>query len=228
MGAAAGDGLRHRDRRGAGAGLPSSVRAGQREPSRVRRPHEDGGFDMRARGFGRIVQVAYLVEDIDQSMRHWLDHLGLGPWTCIRNIRLDSTYVGKELTLEIHEALAYVGDLQIQLVQSLNAPGQATPYREWLDAGRVGPHHVAFFSQDIDADLERATQQGFERTCEMRSADGHRYVYCRSRTMPEVWIELLEVYPLLTQIFEEGIARAAAWDGSDPIHDIDYATLQPG
>jgi methylmalonyl-CoA/ethylmalonyl-CoA epimerase len=183
---------------------------------------------MRPQGFGRIVQVAYLVEDIDAAMQHWLEHLGLGPWTCIRNIRLETTYAGHEMELAIHEALAYVGDLQIQLVQSLNPPDEPTPYREWLDAGRVGPHHIAFFSSDIDADLERACAQGFERTCVMQSADGHRYVYCRSTTMPEVWIELLEVYPLLERIFEDGISEAAVWDGTDPIRNVDYSTLQSG
>lgn len=183
---------------------------------------------MLGQGFGKMVQVAYLVEDIDAAMAHWLQIAGLGPWTCIRRIRLDSIFEKKEIELVIHEALAYMGDLQIQLVQSLNPPGDSTPYRAWLDQGRFGVHHVAFFSEDIEADITRAEAQGFERTCEMRSADGHRYFYCRSKAMPEVWIELLEVYPLLTQIFEEGIATAASWDGRDPIRNIEYAELQAG
>ena len=46
------------------------------------------------------------------------------------------------------------------------------------------------------------------------------------RETHHLWIELLEVYPLLTRIFEEGIATAASWDGSNPIRNIEYAEIQ--
>ena len=176
-------------------------------------------------GFGKVVQVAYLVPDVDEAMKGWLAQFGLGPWTCIRNIELDAIYSGQPLQLRLNEALSYIGDLQIQLVHSLNAPDEPSPYRSWVERGRFGMHHHAYFSQDIDADVERAQRQDFERTCEMRSKDGHRYFYCRSKRMPDVTIEFLEVYPLLTQIFEEGIADAARWDGKDPIRNIEYASL---
>jgi hypothetical protein len=176
-------------------------------------------------GFGKVVQVAYLVPDVDEAMRNWLEQLGVGPWTCIRNIELDAVYAGQACQLRLHEALAYVGELQIQLVHSLNAPEEPTPFRAWIETGRFGMHHMAYFSQNIDADVARAEAQDFERTCEMRSKDGHRYFYCRSMRMPDVYIEFLEVYPLLTQIFEEGIADAARWDGTDPIRNIEYSSL---
>ncbi len=176
-------------------------------------------------GFGRVVQVAYLVEDIDAAMQHWLAQAGLGPWTCFRNIELDAVYEGRDLSLRIHEGLAYMGDLQIQLVQSLNDPSQPTPYQEYLAAGRFGVHHMAFFSKDIDADVTRARSQGFERTCSMKDKAGYRCYYCQSTALPDVWIEFLEVYPYLTKIFEDGMAAAAAWDGSNPIRNIEYADL---
>jgi len=179
--------------------------------------------DSIGQGFGRVVQVAYLVEDIDAAMAHWLREAGLGPWTCFRNIELESLFDGKPLQLRIHEALAYMGDLQIQLVQSLNDSGEKTPYQDYLCAGRWGVHHMAFFSEDIDADVARARSQGFARSCEMRDKAGFRYFYCQSSAMPDVWIEFLEVYPRLREIFATGIADAASWDGSDPIRNFEYA-----
>jgi hypothetical protein len=176
-------------------------------------------------GFGRVVQVAYLVEDMDAAMEHWLAQAGLGPWTCFRNIELDAVYEERELTLRIHEGLAYMGDLQIQLVQSLNDPSESTPYQPYRNAGRFGVHHMAFFSEDIAADVARARKQGFERTCSMRDKGGFQYYYCQSSALPDVWIEFLEVYPDLTRIFEEGIAAAASWDGTNPIRNIEYADL---
>lgn len=182
-------------------------------------------MDPIGKGFGRVVQIAYLVEDMDAAMAHWLREAGLGPWTCFRNIELDARFDGKPLKLRIHEGLAYMGDLQIQLVQSLNPAEERTPYQAYLRAGRWGVHHMAFFSEDIDADVARAMQQGFGRVCEMRDKAGYRYFYCQSGAMPDVWIEFLEVYPRLREIFATGIADAEAWDGSDPIRNFEYAEL---
>jgi hypothetical protein len=176
-------------------------------------------------GFGRVVQVAYLVEDMDAAMEHWLAQAGLGPWTCFRNIELEAVFGQRELTLRIHEGLAYMGDLQIQLVQSLNDPTEPTPYQTYLETRRFGVHHMAFFSEDIEADVARASAQGFGRTCSMRDKAGYRYYYCQSTALPDVWIEFLEVYPELTRIFQEGIAAAASWNGKDPIRNIEYADL---
>ena len=133
------------------------------------------------------MQVAYLVQDMDAAMAHWVHQSGVGPWTCIRNIQLDALYRGKSLELRMHEGLSYMGGLQIQLVQCLNDPDEETPYQPFVSAGRYGMHHMAFFAKDIDGDVARAEAQGFERTCEMRSKDGHRYFYLRSKAMPEVW-----------------------------------------
>lgn len=176
-------------------------------------------------GLGSVVQVAYLVEDIDVAMEHWLRHAGLGPWTCFRNIELDTHFDGRDFTMRIHEALAYMGELQIQLVQSLDPPETVTPYQPWVAAGRWGVHHMAFFAEDFDAAIDQAKRQGFERTCVMRDKGGYRYAYCQSTAMPDVWIEFLESYPGLHTIFEDGIAAAADWDGSDPIRNFEYADL---
>lgn len=176
--------------------------------------------------FGQVVHVAYLVDDIDAAMRQWVEQLGIGPWTCIRNIDLDAVNCGTPMRLRIHEALAYAGTLQIQLVQSLNDPAEPTPYQSRVVAKQWGLHHVAYFSDDIDRDIATAMTQGFERSCEMRSADGHRYIYMRSlRPGPELWIEFLEVFPLITDLYQQGIAETAAWDGRDPIRNLDYADL---
>ena len=177
------------------------------------------------RGFGRVVQVAYLVPDIDAAMAHWVRHTGLGPWTNFRNIELATRFDERDFTLRIHEALAYQGELQIQLVQSLNAPDVPTPYADWIRAGRYGVHHVAHFSDDVEADVARAREQGFERVCAMKDKGGFRYFYLQSKAMPEVWIELLEASPMLREIFANGIAEAARWDGRDPIRRIEYADL---
>jgi hypothetical protein len=176
--------------------------------------------------FGQVVHVAYVVEDIDKAMTEWLAGLGVGPWTCIRNIELESVYCDKALTLRLHEALAYAGTLQIQLVQCLNSAEEPTPYQARQQRGTWGLHHVAYFSKDIDRDVAIAEAQGFGSACEMQSKDGHRYFYMRAQNpSTEVWIEFLEEFPLILDIYKEGIAETASWDGADPIRNLEYADL---
>ena len=72
-----------------------AMRSGARAPhtaSPVAAGPEAAGFAGVGTGFGRVVQVAYLVPDVDAAMAHWVRHAGVGPWTCIRNIRLDAIY----------------------------------------------------------------------------------------------------------------------------------------
>jgi hypothetical protein len=176
--------------------------------------------------FGQVVHVAYAVADIDVAMTEWLAGLGIGPWTCIRNIELDSVYCGSPLTLRLHEALAYAGTLQIQLVQCLNGAEEPTPYQGRQQTGNWGLHHVAYFSDDIDRDVAIATAQGFGSACEMQSKDGHRYFYLRSSSpSTEVWIEFLEEFPLISDIYKQGIAETACWDGTNPIRNLEYGDL---
>ena len=184
------------------------------------------GEDEVGQRFGQVVHVAYLVPDIDVAMRDWTRQLGIGPWTCIRNIELDSTYKGEPLNLLIHEALAYAGTLQIQLVQSLNDPSVDTPYRDRVTAGQWGMHHVAYFAEDVDAAVAAALQQGFGDTCEMRGGDGHRYYYLRSlESQTELWIEFLELFPMLSDIYAQGIAETAIWDGTEAFRNVDFSTF---
>ena len=94
------------------------------------------------------------------------------------------------------------------------------PRLEWRAAG------LRYFASPASkAAVERAKRQGFERICAMRDKGGYRYYYCESKAMPGVWIELLESYPALHDIFEQGIAAAANWDGRDPIRNFEYSEL---
>ena len=140
----------------------------------------------------------------------------------LSHIDLDATLDGRSLRLRIHEANSYIGDLQIQLVQSLNRPDENTPYREFIQSGRWGMHHIAFLSKDARADAARAKEQGFNRQCEMRDPQGFRHFYCQSPEMPELWIEFLQSNPGVDELFASGIAEAAQWDGSGArIRNID-------
>ena len=112
-----------------------------------------------SRFFGQIRQAGYVVPDIEAAMDYWSRVLGVGPFfynpkVPIRNYR----YKGEAFEPHNSVALANSGPLQIELIQCRNAV--PSMYKDFSDAGHSGLQHVAYWTQDYDADLARLTAQG--------------------------------------------------------------------
>ena len=159
--------------------------------------------------FGDIRQLGYVVQDLGRAVETWTTQLGVGPWTIIRNITLKSVYRG---------------EMQIELIEQRNeAP---SPYRPYIERGHYGLHHTAFLSEQIDADVTRAEVAGLRVVCDIRMPMGGRYVYLQSAGLgSQLYVEFLEATPMLRQMFAQGIAAAATWDGSGEPAVIDFAAL---
>lgn len=173
-------------------------------------------------GFGPIRQLGYLVADLDAAIAAWMRDLAVGPWTKLVNVALPATWRGEPTTVEMELALAYRGDLQIELIRQTNdAP---SPYRAWFRAGRFGLHHVAHLRPDVDADVARAEAAGLHAVFDIRMPGGGRYVYLEVPALgDQTFVELLEATPTMTGMFEQGIAAAAAWDGTPSVAIVDLA-----
>src|SRR3546814_18289896 len=56
--------------------------------------------------FGPIQQIAYVVEDIDASIQHWMQFTGVGPWTVYRNTTMLGPCRGIPTKVQMHAALS--------------------------------------------------------------------------------------------------------------------------
>src|SRR5690554_612343 len=132
-----------------------------------------------SRFFGEIRQLGYVVHDIEAAITYWSRTLGVGPWfynpqVPIRNYH----YEGKQYEPHNSVALANSGFVQVELIQTRN--DVPSMYRDFLLQGRTGLQHVAYWTEDYDADLDRAIKQGFKpvmsgRSEERRVGKGWRY-----------------------------------------------------
>jgi len=169
---------------------------------------------------GTVRQIGYLVPDLDAAVGHWLEHMGIGPWTCYRNVTLRGQYRGEPTLVRMHVALAYQGDMQMELIQVLT--DTPSPYRD--DSGRPlqGIHHIAWLSDDFEADVARARKRGLS-VC-FRGGNGAMEVaYLACPDQPGTLLELIEGTADMKGMMEQGIAEARRWDGSDPVRNIDFA-----
>lgn len=115
-----------------------------------------------SRLFGPIFQAAYVVTDFDAAVAHWTGTIGVGPFFLFPTpLPFEWLERRGERTTEFdilsHCGLAYSGDTLIELI----APGSApSPYREFLDAGRRGLHHVGTIATDYGAQMAVARAAG--------------------------------------------------------------------
>ncbi|AWJ82446.1 VOC family protein [Azospirillum sp. TSH58] len=169
-----------------------------------------------SRFFGQIRQAGYVVDDIEAAMDYWSRTLGIGPWFYNERVPIRNyTYRGERYEVHNSVALANSGPLQMELIQTRNdAPSM---YRDFLKAGRTGLQHVAYWTEDYDADLERLTGQGFKPVMSGEVGEKGRFVYFDTEYHPGTVIELSEVAGPKGKMFDLIRNASLDWDGRDPV-----------
>jgi Glyoxalase/Bleomycin resistance protein/Dioxygenase superfamily len=169
-----------------------------------------------SRFFGSIAQIGYVVRDIDAAMDNWVKH-GVGPWFYVDRVQTDYfRYRGIDSDLQMSVALANSGDVQLELIQPRNdAPSM---YKDFLDSGREGMQHIAYWSNDYQSLLDQALADGYTIGQE-GSIGGElgRFAYLDTEVEQGTVIELSDISGPKGQFFQYIRGVAATWDGSDPI-----------
>jgi hypothetical protein len=173
-----------------------------------------------SRIFGDVRQNGYVVRDVEAAMRHWTQVLGVGPFFYFERVPMeDFLYRGKPSAIEVSIALANSGPLQIELIQQRNdAPSS---YRDFLEAGREGLQHVAYWTESFDPDFERLRGLGYE-VIQSGCVGGPsgRFVYLATEGHPGTIVEVSEVSGAKGQFFKHIAETARSWDGSEPIRRL--------
>lgn len=169
-----------------------------------------------SRFLGEIRQLGYVVDDIEASMAHWSDVMGVGPWFYNPKVPIeDYVYEGQRYEPHNSVALANSGFMQVELIQVRN--DVPSMYRDFRTAGHRGLQHVAYWTQDFDADLARMEAEGCRVKMGGTVGANGRFVYFDREAHPGTVIELSEVVGPKGRMFELIHAASLDWDGSDPI-----------
>ena len=173
-----------------------------------------------SRIFGPVRQNGYVVRDIEAAMRHWVEVMGVGPWFYIDRVQTDwFRHRGADSAVEMSIALANSGDLQIELIQQRNeAPSL---YKEFLDAGREGLQHLAYWTTDYQRLYDRALGLGYTVGHEGQIGGPQgRFAYFDTEAHPGTVIEISDISGGKGAFFDHVRKAAETWDGSDPIRAV--------
>lgn len=169
-----------------------------------------------SRIFGQIAQIGYVVRDIDAAMDRWVKH-GVGPWFYVDRVQTDYfRYRGVDSDMQMSVALANSGDVQLELIQPRNdAPSM---YKDFLDSGREGAQHIAYWSNDFQTLLDRSLAEGYTIGQEGSiGGEQGRFAYLDTEAEQGTVIEISDISGPKGQFFRYIRDVAATWDGSDPI-----------
>jgi methylmalonyl-CoA/ethylmalonyl-CoA epimerase len=167
--------------------------------------------------FGPVMQNAFVVEDLEASIHQWASKLGVGPFYVFEHVQFSEIlFRGKPAQIDMTGAIAYWGDLQIELVIQHND----TPsiYREFRQRGLRGMQHMGVMTDDLDAHLERLKPLDIAPVQRGQVAGGGpRFAYINSDFSPGTMIELIEAGDSILGFFKTIQEASRKWDGRNPI-----------
>lgn len=172
-----------------------------------------------SRLLGDIRQFGYVVDDIEAAMKYWTEVMGVGPWYYNERVPIENYhFCGKQYEVHNSVALANSGHIQVELIQTRNdAPSM---YKDFKETHGTGLQHIAFWTQDFDADLEKMLAQGFTVKMSGEVGTNGRFVYFDKQSHPGTVIELSEVLGPKGDLFKMIRESAVNWDGSNPVRSF--------
>jgi hypothetical protein len=167
---------------------------------------------MTVRGSKTVFQNAFIVNDLEEGIAHWVRHMGIGPFIILDNIDLaDATYRGQPTELKMHAALAMSGDLQMELIQPLHS--HASVYRDFYPDGQEGFHHIGVLTDDVDRDVETYTRLGHEVVATGGARDGTHIAYVDTWSAANCLVELINADQGFMEMTRMLGDAARNWDG---------------
>jgi catechol 2,3-dioxygenase-like lactoylglutathione lyase family enzyme len=167
---------------------------------------------------GTIRQNGNVVRDLDAAIETWLG-LGVGPWITLGPMEQGMVFRGEPTTPTITLAFANSGDLQIELIhQSGDAP---SAYKEFLDSGGEGFHHLAWWAEDIEAVEAAVHAAGWPVILEGDGTSVARFFYCDAPEVAATCLEVMELNDMTRGLADHVRQAAEGWDGTtDPVRKL--------
>ena len=156
-----------------------------------------------------INQIAYVVSSIDEAISWWTQVMGVGPFLVLRDIHFDrSDYLGQEMPVTYSAAIAYSGDLNVELIE----PSGPSIFADWLKAGRSGIQHICLFTDDFAATTAEVEARGGKRL-QGGQVGGGWIGYYDMVGDQSVILEVAQLAPPTKAMFDAVRDAGARWDG---------------
>ncbi len=161
--------------------------------------------------FGKIRQVAYVVEDLEIAMQQWQSQRQIESFVVARNAKplTNARYRGTDNhSVTIDLAFGYLGDIQVELIELKHS----TPsmYQEALDRHQTNLQHYGVTVDDFDSAYQLLIDQGFQaivdsgiegiaRMSYLEATDFQKTVFSPTQ---QNFMKTPEGYPIVLELIE--------------------------
>jgi hypothetical protein len=168
-------------------------------------------------GDGPPMQTAFVTHDIHAAMRDQTRAIGAGPWFLREGgVFPRQTYRGQPVQTRLSIAMAYAGDMLIELIQQ-HDEGPSV-YGDLL--GRAeGFHHFGIAVEDYAAACAAQAARGLSLVYEAEVAHGARVGYFERAGLPFM-VELIQMTPQSQAMFAGFREAHRGWDGTEPVRPL--------
>jgi Glyoxalase/Bleomycin resistance protein/Dioxygenase superfamily len=164
---------------------------------------------------GEIMQMAYIVEDIQAAIDWWVRDAHVGPWFLLDSfLGPGHIYRGVPATADVAIAMAFAGHMQIELIQPKDE--NYSVYRETADSRGFGFHHIGIACTDVDAEIPVYQARGYELAYHAPVPTGGSVAYMSGGAGPG-FVELIPATPGMDAAFTAFWRASIDWDGRDPV-----------
>jgi methylmalonyl-CoA/ethylmalonyl-CoA epimerase len=165
---------------------------------------------------GPVMQIAFVPDDFDAAIRYWTQTMGVGPFFLLENIALENMrYRGAPSDCVFTLALAYWGDMQVELIRQEN---DAPSIYKGAEGGAL--HHTCVLTDDIAKARSIALAAGAEILVEAKVGEDGAVLYVDTGNGPGSIVEILQSASGSGGLFAMIKAASVGWDGSEPVRRL--------
>jgi len=168
--------------------------------------------------FGSIMQLGFVVHDVERAALEWAECSGAGPFYVLDRMEMDQYfYRGVRTPVALRLGFGYWGDMQIELIQPLS--DTTTLYSDALQRSPGVLNHCATVVSDVDALVEsrglhgRVIQSG-------KMPTGVKFVYLEEFLPGGYHLELIEATENAMAGFAAMQSISQHWNGDRPVRPI--------
>lgn len=166
---------------------------------------------MVVKKFGPIMQMGFVVEDLDTAINFWTKKMNVGPFIKLEGIELyDQYYNHESINLDFSGALSYTGTMQIELIkQHCNTP---SIYNEYVNNKKDTLHHLCALTNDIENDIKILESEGYKNLQGGRTQDNGKFAYLDTTEKGKPIFELTQLSEGGIQFFKTIEKASFNWD----------------
>lgn len=168
--------------------------------------------------FGPVMQLGYIVENIEKTALTWVEQVGAGPFYLLDSVTLDHyQFRGTESKLELALGFGYWNEMQIELIHPLSK--EDSLYTHALRDAPGQLNHMATLVTDLEAALDenklrdKVVQAG-------GMPDDQRFVYLERYLPGGFHLELLQAPQSTLGFFDMMQTVARHWQGGKPVRSV--------